>query len=970
MKIYYPLLLILLFIDIISDNILAQSFQGPASGSVSSGIIQSTDTFFKSLPITEPKEVIGNEESIGYRSPDFFIDFGKQAPEGSNYIQGLDQNNKISKINSNSRLIKNFPGMGMTNSIPPDPNTAVGPNYIITTVNSQFAVFDKDGNMIKSIDATKWLAPAVPNPGVVTDPKVMYDHFNKRFVMVWLTINNSALQSYWTISVSQDSTPLGTWYTWALPSNMNGNIDAGNYGDYEGLGFDKDCIYITGNMWSLSGATEMYSKIRIIPKAQLYANTAGEVKWWDFWDITTPNSSTATFGIRPAIVFGTPNEYYLIFGSGDNGNAFSLFKLTNTLTIPTLSAVNISVTSYGAAPDANQLGGSTVLIDANSSRITKEPIFRDGFLWVVHSVRNPKSSLYSSIHYVKINVSSGKAVEDFVFGDPGFWHFYPSLMVDKDENMAITYSQSDTVNYIGAYYTSRLATDPVGLQPSKPLQTGKGNYVVTFTGNRNRWGDYNGIALDPVDNNNIWMFTEYAGATNKWGTWMGELRLTPSAYLYSDVSDVNFGSIEISQSSNIIPVILRNAGTANLVISDISKQSGPFSLYDNFTFPLTLGPNDSLIIHLVFAPSSVGVFQQNLTITSNDNTFQGLPLTGKAYIINRASENTLYASSGNYNNGEILTINQQTGSGSILGPSLYNEIRSVAVHPKTKIVYGLASSNINTEILRINAPQGDAYNYFTLPLLDMGAIAFDTSGTLYASSHTGVIYQIDLQTRNFTRVCSLGVKIQALTFNPQNDDLWGSPLVVLGSTKDRLYKINLTTGDTIVIGSTGLGVQTNALAFDNSGNLFGVTGPASQIDSLISIDINTAKGTKIGSIGYKNILGISFSNALTSIKGQGTQIPSAYVLSQNYPNPFNPSTTIEYSIPMASNVKITVYNILGDVVNVLSNSYREAGSYRLNWNGTDNNGNKISSGVYFYELKAESNSGQIFNQMKKMILLK
>jgi hypothetical protein len=372
---------------------------------------------------------------------------------------------------------------------------------------------------------------------------------------------------------------------------------------------------------------------------------------------------------------------------------------------------------------------------------------------------------------------------------------------------------------------------------------------------------------------------------------------------------------------------------------------------------------------MVFTPSQVGIFQQNLAITSNDNNYPGLSLTGRAYKINETADNSLYASSGSNDSGKILTINPQTGGGTILGNSLYTEVRSIAVHPKTKIIFGISSNNINTEILRINAPEGDAYNYFTLPLVDMGAIAFDTAGTLYAGLHSGVIYKINLQTREFTQICSLKVKIQSLTFDPSTNELWGTPLVVLGSTKDRLYKVNLVTGDTIIVGQTGFGIPTNALAFDNSGNLYGVTGSASQLNNLVSLDKKTALGTLIGSIGYKNITGISFSPVVTSVK-EKNPIPVAFNLMQNYPNPFNPSTTIEYSIPKASNVKITVYNILGDVVNMIFNSFREAGSYRAVWNALDGNGNKVSSGVYFYELKSFTGSGQESIQMKKMILLK
>ena len=97
--------------------------------------------------------------------------------------------------------------------------------------------------------------------------------------------------------------------------------------------------------------------------------------------------------------------------------------------------------------------------------------------------------------------------------------------------------------------------------------------------------------------------------------------------------------------------------------------------------------------------------------------------------------------------------------------------------------------------------------------------------------------------------------------------------------------------------------------------------------------------------------------------------PKEYTLSQNYPNPFNPSTTIKYALPFASNVKLTVYNITGEVVKVLVNGTQESGSHEVMFNTS--NGVQLSSGIYFYSLQATSKDGMnTFNQTKKMILLK
>jgi len=89
-------------------------------------------------------------------------------------------------------------------------------------------------------------------------------------------------------------------------------------------------------------------------------------------------------------------------------------------------------------------------------------------------------------------------------------------------------------------------------------------------------------------------------------------------------------------------------------------------------------------------------------------------------------------------------------------------------------------------------------------------------------------------------------------------------------------------------------------------------------------------------------------------------IQKTFSLQQNYPNPFNPSTTIKYSIPKQSYVTLKVYDILGREVAALVNEKKPAGVYEINWNAS-----KLSSGVYFYQLKAGE-----FIQTKKMILIK
>ena len=85
----------------------------------------------------------------------------------------------------------------------------------------------------------------------------------------------------------------------------------------------------------------------------------------------------------------------------------------------------------------------------------------------------------------------------------------------------------------------------------------------------------------------------------------------------------------------------------------------------------------------------------------------------------------------------------------------------------------------------------------------------------------------------------------------------------------------------------------------------------------------------------------------------------------NYPNPANPSTTIRYALTEATDVRLAIYNILGQQVRVLVNSEQSAGTYSVVWDGRNALGREVTSGVYLYRLKAGQNVA-----IRKMILIK
>ncbi len=119
---------------------------------------------------------------------------------------------------------------------------------------------------------------------------------------------------------------------------------------------------------------------------------------------------------------------------------------------------------------------------------------------------------------------------------------------------------------------------------------------------------------------------------------------------------------------------------------------------------------------------------------------------------------------------------------------------------------------------------------------------------------------------------------------------------------------------------------------------------------LAPVDLDTISAAGIGGSG-----------------GEGTpRIPRSFSLAQNYPNPFNPSTVISYRLAESAEISLSIHNIRGQMVRELVSGPREAGVHAVQWDGRDELGQKVSSGIYLYSLETQ----QGFRSTKKMVILK
>jgi hypothetical protein len=133
-------------------------------------------------------------------------------------------------------------------------------------------------------------------------------------------------------------------------------------------------------------------------------------------------------------------------------------------------------------------------------------------------------------------------------------------------------------------------------------------------------------------------------------------------------------------------------------------------------------------------------------------------------------------------------------------------------------------------------------------------------------------------------------------------------------------------------------------------------------DTTLLVTENNSLGTV--AIALDSIQQILFQSSITAVTNQSSRLPEQFAVSQNYPNPFNPSTIINYALPKSSLVTIKIYNMIGQEAKTLVNGELEAGNYTAQWNGDDNFGRTVASGVYIYRVVA----GQYVKSLKMMFL--
>ena len=413
-----------------------------------------------------------------------------------------------------------FNGIMDNHHNPADLNGAAGINHLMETTNGAFSVYTKTGTLLSTVTPPAFFSLYAPS--ALTDPHIIYDIANRRYIIVMIGVSNLSGQGGAFLAVSQTADPTGDWFTYFHHIQTS---DTTFTLDYPLLGYNTNWVVVTISA----------SRVYVFNRASLYSGTIDTVNTF-----ISPSLGTAFLG--PALTYDTSQttEYLVENMNGNSGGSgyVRISTITGTPDAPvfaTGSTIGISRTWNDGSFQVPQNGGTETL-DGGDSRINNS-IYINNALWFCHAVALPASvPTHSAIDWWQLDpmtpsIRQFGRVEDTTGAN---FYFYPSLAVNAHGDAVLGYCQSSHGMFASAAYSIHALTDPTDTMESSNLyKPGLGYYnITTMTDPRNRWGDFTGMAVDPVDGS-FWNFGLFADTVNKWGTVVAHIIVPPSADLYS-----------------------------------------------------------------------------------------------------------------------------------------------------------------------------------------------------------------------------------------------------------------------------------------------------------------------------------------------------------------------------------------------------------------------------------------------------
>jgi hypothetical protein len=441
-----------------------------------------------------------------------------------------------------------FPGPFQTEWRPPDPTLAVGDAHIVTTVNMAMAIYDKQGALQYAVPLNNYGSPGLFEglgaSWFTFDPRCFYDPFARRFLIVALETYDAPNSSWVNIAVSDDADPHGVWHTYRTP------VESGSvWWDYPGFGFTDQVWLVTANRIGASGVG-----YRVFDKASMLAG--GTAAYFTLND-TGAGTTQAAHCLTP-----TPVAYAV----SRAGASLRVAAVTNPTTAPTLVVQSVTTPAYPGGPAGVSTPVEQLMLQAVGSWMMHAS-WRDGKLAAVsHSGTGGRCvPVWYQVDTGSWPASGLPTLTDSGLIDPGagLHAAYPSIASDGAGALGVVMNVCGPSQNPGVGVAGRLAGDPAGMF---------GRVRVVHVGDSpegGRWGDYSGIAVDPVDGTLLWGIAQYKDLDG-WHNWVTSFRVQEPVQVVANNDSA--GDVAVQRSVDVLANDAAPAG-AMLVIDSFDAVS-------------------------------------------------------------------------------------------------------------------------------------------------------------------------------------------------------------------------------------------------------------------------------------------------------------------------------------------------------------------------------------------------------------
>ena len=428
-------------------------------------------------------------------------------------------------------------------AIPADTHGAVGPEHLMVALNTEIAVQTREGELLSKVGLSDFWGGF--DHGFVFDPKVVYDHLAKRWVLFTIADVNTT-KSAVLIGLSKTSNPNGEWDMASIrvhPTSVKTNY---LYADYPSVGYNGKWLAASVNMYKgtneVAGTKEFVgSRIYAFHKPDYIRNDRAFYTQFDDPGYFTVVPATTHDAADTNLLFVTENSTRALRISALSGKVGQEHYTPKFATTPLKDIVpwEFSIGKTNISPQK----GTAKNIFGNDSRM-HALIKRNGKLWAAHHVFLPEGVTNvnrTAVQWWNLETNATIIQRGYIQDTNGVKQYtFPSIAVNKNNDVLIGYSGFTKDTYASAYYSYRKAADPLG-EMSKPalFKSGVAPYVKLRADGRNSWGDYSATQVDPNNDTDMWTIQMYAETRNtdqkgipddkrdRWGTWWGHVAFQP-----------------------------------------------------------------------------------------------------------------------------------------------------------------------------------------------------------------------------------------------------------------------------------------------------------------------------------------------------------------------------------------------------------------------------------------------------------